>query len=171
MSLNGHNAAPESTPEQSERATILQIDATMSVGVLFFLTLTSFITAGSELLGRALIGTITLIAIIPFVVSAIIILRTKRLRLANTFTSAGFLYLVLDLILIVLLNVIPTATPIIPVEEQCAKNPGMFNLTHNVWQCSKFSRGSLAEKCAQNPESFHMVKSECYKFIPPSGSP
>jgi hypothetical protein len=165
MGLNGHNT-PE-TREERERTTILQVDATMSAGVLFFLTLTSFIARGTEPSGRVFTVALTLIAIVPFVVSAILIIRGRTLRMAKNFTGGGFIYLVAVLIMIVLLNVIPAATPVIPVEEQCAKNPGMFNLTNNVWQCSKFSPGSLAEKCALNPKDFNTTKSECSKLIPP----
>jgi hypothetical protein len=53
------------------------------------------------------------------------------------------------------------------IEEQCALNQTRFNVNAS-WQCSKFSEGSLAERCASNPELFDTVLSKCSRFIPPT---
>ena len=144
MDLNGHNTAPKTTPEESERATILQVDASMIVGVLFFLTLTSFIIIPGgklfEAFGKALVGIVTLSIVIPFIASALIIMGFKNLKVAKWATAVGFVYLALNLSTIVILNfygIMPAKS----AEERCAKNPGYYNVTH-PWQCSKFSPGS-----------------------------
>ena len=145
----------------------------MVVGVLFLLTLTAFISL-PEIYGRVLIGVFTLVIIFPFVASAAILLLAKNEKkkekvrrrmwwlekvlgahilfgMARIMTLFGFFFFVLYLGGIVLYPLI--GTPIIEdVEQQCAKSPKTFNVTADPWKCSKFSPGSLAERCAKDPD-------------------
>ena len=151
--------------------TLVQVDSTVIVGVLFFLTLTSFIgTTGAQ--GKYYIGIITAAIAGPFAGSGILLLfkPDKYLRIAQTLTAGGFLYLLVGLAFVIMLgvNILPTSGGFfVSQEEQCAKDPEPFNVTHR-WQCSEFSPGSLAEQCAINSERFNMKKSECSGFIAPS---
>lgn len=109
--------------------TLLQVDATSIVGVLFFLTLTSYLSVVPEEFARPLTGSLTVTIVIPFAVSAMAItypkgfygtktwnqgifgkewkqhdptlISFKRLKIANVATFLGFVYLVFALISIV----------------------------------------------------------------------
>jgi hypothetical protein len=174
MNLNGHNAAP-GTSEECDRRAILQVNATMITGVLFFLTLASIVIL-PQTIGRFFLGTYTFSINIPFIVSAvIIILKPTHFRKAKMLTVVGFLFLLVNLIggLTYFSLTLPSPGAIIKsvftsIEKECAKNPGGYGVDVNhPWKCSMFSPGSLAEQCAidewKNP-------SECSKFIPPSNS-
>lgn len=52
-------------------------------------------------------------------------------------------------------------------DEKCAIDPKSYNVTH-PWQCSKFSKGSLAGQCANDPSKYHMNPKGCSQFIPPN---
>ena len=54
--------------------------------------------------------------------------------------------------------------------EKCGENPDQYGVNQTaLWQCSKFSNGSLAEQCANDPSRYHMNQtSECSRFIPPN---
>ena len=89
MNLNGHNTAP-GTSKEDERGTILQVDATMIVGVLFFLTLASFVIL-PQTIGRFALAVYTFSINIPFILSAIItILKPNHFRKAKMLTVVGF---------------------------------------------------------------------------------
>lgn len=62
--------------------TLLQVDATVIVGVLFFLTLTSFVKLSSDEISRVYVAAIEIVVVFPFGMSAIIIVVLDyRLRL------------------------------------------------------------------------------------------
>ena len=124
--------------EGIDEKTLLQVNGSMVVGTLFILTLSAFIL-GTEATSRGLIGIITLVIIVPFILSALAILRSK-----------------------------PNLLSIGNVEQQCAKSPETFNVTAEPWKCSEFSPGSLADQCARDPGSFKLTKPDCADFIPPS---
>jgi hypothetical protein len=171
----GHKVDPS---EGIDKKTLLQVDASMVVGVLFILTLSGFIS-GSEITGRFLTGYFTILIIAPFVISAFMILYTTSrgelgeliVAVARGITAAGFLIFGGYLGLITALQTLPTIPPMPfaeDVEQLCAKSPETFNVTADPWKCSKFSGASLAEKCAKNPEFFDATRSDCADFIPPS---
>jgi hypothetical protein len=59
--------------------TILQVDATVIIGVFFFLSLTSFLQVGSqEGIAKVIIVTMTSIIVLPFSLSAISVVRAGR---------------------------------------------------------------------------------------------
>ena len=60
-----------------DEKTLLQVNGSMVVGVLFLLTLTAFISL-PEIYGRVLIGVFTLVIIFPFVASWAILLLAKN---------------------------------------------------------------------------------------------
>ena len=51
-------------------------------------------------------------------------------------------------------------------DEKCSMNAKSYNVT--PWQCSQFSKGSLAEQCANNPSKYNMSLKGCSQFIPPT---
>lgn len=166
--------------------TIVQVDATVIVGVLFFLTLVSFIPSATIEENTAVFGVVTPAIAVPFAVSAILIVYPRNVKkdffrvkfrweeltdisptslfYAKVLTVAGFVYLAVILIaLMVVSNLIP------PSEQlNCGNNPVLYNVSH-LWECSKFTGGSLAERCAREPERYNMSISGCSRFIPPSG--
>ena len=142
----------------------------MVVGALFILTLTTFI-AGPEDITRFLIGYFTFIIITPFLISAFIILKIKNrtLEFAKTMTLIGFTTFGVYLALILAFQLVYMPPTLIEdIEQQCVKSPGTFNVTTDLWKCSKFNSGSLAERCAKNPGYFNVTRSDCADFIPPS---
>ncbi|HEY7081703.1 MAG TPA: hypothetical protein VH500_18575, partial [Nitrososphaeraceae archaeon] len=122
--------------------TLLQVDSTVVIGVLFFLTLNSYLAFLPTNVGRFIIGCLTISAIIPFVISAFLIIRNERSKQAILFTMWGFVYLALILIVTLVLPLVADQIPTLPVlestAEKCVKNPNDFNVTHK-WQCSLFS--------------------------------
>jgi hypothetical protein len=165
--------------EGIDEKTLLQVNGSMVVGTLFILTLSAFIL-GTEATSRGLIGIITLVIIVPFILSALAILRSKpkkgekvgnistwilTIASARRLTLLGFVVFGAYLGLIV---AIPNLLSIGNVEQQCAKSPETFNVTAEPWKCSEFSPGSLADQCARDPGSFKLTKPDCADFIPPS---
>jgi low temperature requirement protein LtrA len=179
-----------------DNRTILQANATVIVGVLFFLTLTSFVEFGSEEVGRVIVRILTTIIVVPFGVSAVMlviidirplsetfskILETKRdiaiseweykwkmrmLKWARKSSVVGFAYLITVVLFFLYFAIAATYEE--SVAEECGRDPARFgvNQTH-LWQCSMFSEGSLSEQCAKDPQRFHVNKTECSKFVPP----
>ena len=156
--------------------TLLQVNTSVTLGVLFFLTLFSFSDITSEEEGRAYFVFFTLLIVVPFGVSSMIIVHSnisrlhsyskswRRLRVAGYFTFFGFLYLMLVLILVfadTLDDLYSKST-----EEECAEHPERFGINEtNLWQCSMFEEGSLAEQCVKDPERFGLNTTECLRFI------
>jgi hypothetical protein len=154
--------------------TLLQVDSTVIVGVLFFLTLNSYLGFLPQNVGRSIIGFLTLSAIIPFVTSVFLIISNERSNWAIRFTKYGFVYLAVNLMATLALpffaGIIPTL-PVLPsAAEECVQEPGKLNLTHR-WQCSMFSGSTLAEQCWNYPGRFGFSRetiSQCSSLIPPS---
>src|ERR671914_70853 len=126
--------------------TLLQVNTSVTLGVLFFLTLFSFSDITSEEEGRAYFVFFTLLIVVPFGVSSMIIVHSnisrlhsyskpwRRLRVAGYFTFFGFLYLMLVLILVfadTLDDLYSKST-----EEECAEHPERFGL--NETECLRF---------------------------------
>lgn len=154
---------PWFVPPKIDEKTLLQIDSSMIVGVLFFLTLTSFVGA-HQAYGKVTLGLITLTIIAPFVLSALTIFRSNDPKKAQRLTATGLVYLPAILTVIILSPVVPDLSDgdysIEDVDQQCARNPEAFNVTHS-WKCSEFSPGSLAEECARNPSGFNVSIKGC----------
>lgn len=170
--------------------TILQVDATIITGVLFFLTLTSIAPVLPELYNRFIITIITAFIIIPFAISATMILSEaavqtslffrisplllriikEQSKYANHLTFMGFLYLIVVIGVIVFVNIPPLNDPLsnlIPpsVAEVCEENIGLFNVNDST-DCRKFIPGSLAEECVRNTEPLNVkYVGQCSKFI------
>jgi hypothetical protein len=172
--------------------TLLQVNTSVTLGVLFFLTLFSFSDITSEEEGRAYFVFFTLLIVVPFGVSSMIIVHSnisrqhsltppnkdsyhqkvedsyskswRRLRVAGYFTFFGFLYLMLVLTLVFAdtLDDIYNKS----TKEECAEHPEQFGVNEtNLWQCSMFEEGSLAEQCVKDPERFNLNTTECLRFI------
>jgi hypothetical protein len=152
--------------------TLVQVDSTVIVGVLFFLTLYSYLGFLPEYVGRSIIGILTLTAIIPFVTSAFFVIREdKASTIAKSFTKYGFVYLAVNLIATITLPFFADLIPVINIlpsqAEKCVKEPSRFNVTH-IWQCSMFDGGTLAEKCSAYPGRYDKDnESQCSSLIPP----
>jgi hypothetical protein len=179
-----------------DAATILQVDATVIVGVLFFLTLTTFL-GSEERQARSLAVSLTIIAVLPFSASAMLLLwtfSTLRLEVTSFFlgkkgprllekkdykkivrysrnavdiTLTGFGYLLVVLIVVWLQT--DFGHNIQTAEQDCGVDPERFGINESdIWQCSMFTKNSLAERCTINPSQFDKSLSECHEFIPPS---
>jgi hypothetical protein len=158
--------------------TLLQVDATAILGVLFFLSLTSYFPS-------ALAALVTVSVLIPFAVSAAIILypltaliavaigtrtnpfdvedrTSKAIGYAKTITMIGFFYLIFPI------GYAISESLENPITVECAKNPESYgvNITH-PWKCSLFTKGSLPELCVNNLQVFNMSQKECSGLIPP----
>ena len=77
--------------------TPVQIDSTVIVSVLFFLTPNSYLEFLPEFVGTIFIGMFTLTAIIPFVISVFLIKNDKVTDRAKNFTMHGFVFLAVNL--------------------------------------------------------------------------
>ena len=151
-----------------DNSAILQADATVIVGVLFFLTLTSFIELGSEEVWKVNITSATTIIVVPFSVSAMMILISSVYHLPETFSQIlkrngdinidertygikvrmsrwarilplfGFGYLIGVVLLFLIYAIVATYDE--SIAEECGSNPTRFgvNQTH-LWQCSMFT--------------------------------
>jgi hypothetical protein len=152
--------------------TLLQVNATAIVGVLFFLTLSSFLTTLTEDWARIMIGIVTLTIIIPFVLSSILILGNINVsNWAKSATGFGFAYLAIYLAGTILYPFFPNTDPgnyfsTISIQDDCENNPKLYNVTDS--ECAKFGEGSRAEECATNPQRFGMKISECSMFSGPN---
>jgi hypothetical protein len=155
--------------------TLLQVNGSMVVGTLFVLTLTALIP-NLQVLGMTALGLITMTIILPFVISAILVLSGHKLlgkerviRWAKSGTKWGFIIFVLYLANLLAFSIGGAVETLENLEEnvelRCAASPETFNVTAEPWKCSMFTPGSLAEQCARNPENFDV---ECSQFIPPS---
>jgi hypothetical protein len=156
---------------------LLQTNATVIAGVLIFVTVTSVfgsITTGLPLASsRALVIYFTTLIIVPFAISAILILRGKKVtRGAVSACQAGFGALVTVVSIILVFSFVTIYYPDywlktsqLPqtIVEQCALNPKSFNVTH-VFDCSKFEEGSTAQMCALAPDKFRLKLSQCHEF-------
>jgi hypothetical protein len=173
------------------------VDATMIVGVLFFLTLTSLVETGLEGEMGAKLGIVILTAtvVVPFSISAITSLQINanlRFDLLSQredesfhrmigkryqdkpvrFAISGFGYLITVLFFIALSPFLPSHQ-LIPIlsnpAQQCGVEPERFGINEtDIWQCSMFSENSLAGQCVIKPSRFNMSLSECHEFIAPS---
>jgi hypothetical protein len=155
----------------------------MAVGVLFVLTLSSFISEVPERESRILLGIVTFFIIFPFIGSSTAILfhrtdyldeRSRKVRFndAKKLTGFGFIFFGLYIAAIIvvpgLLGVIGGEPFLAPTQqEQCVMSPEKFNVSADPWKCSMFSPGSLAEQCAKNPEYYKVTRLDCAELIPP----
>jgi len=159
--------------------TLLQVNATIIAGALIFFSLASFFSfedifseSTSEELERTAAGYMTLLIVAPFALSSIYIIKNgqaTKLHAARVLSRIGFIVLIVVVIIIVVSQLlIPFFfRPYFTIQDTCMANPTFFNVSNNLWMCSKFEDGSAAEICARNPERFNMSISECFKFIPP----
>jgi hypothetical protein len=168
----------DSTSTALDGKTLVQVDATVIVGILFFLTLNSYLGFLPEYVGRSIIGILTLTAIIPFVTSAFFITRktnssnSDSMDIARKFTMYGFVYLALNLSATITLPFFADLIPVIDIfpsqAERCVKAPSDFNVSY-IWQCSLFDGGTLAEKCAAYPGRYNLSnEKQCSSLIAPS---
>jgi hypothetical protein len=113
--------------------TLLQVDATATVGILFFLSLSIVFVEGGP------ITNITLL-LLPFSLSAVLILRgfwfirpNERIPYARTLTTSGFF-----LLLVIMFVQALTDQYIPPTAQKCAENPEKYGINQTaLWQCSK----------------------------------
>ena len=179
--------------------TLLQVNATVIIGVLFSLTISSIVGGTSERDAVFTSALFTTLTAAPFGTSAIMIMyanslqqqsrplspvyifqrnprygtkeeRSRRidfsLLIAETITTAGFLYIVITVCLIFVLALDQNYET--PITEQCAQDPQRFGVNGSaLWLCSMFHQDSLAELCTSDPVRFGVNISKCYKFIPP----
>lgn len=169
------------------------VNTSVIVGVLIFLTLTSFADSTSEVEGSAYLIFFTILIVIPFGLSATMIVSSntsrlrfakfnneslhttkeesygkleRRLRVAGYFTIFGFLYIMLVLILFfadAIDDLITRSTA-----GRCAEQHTSYGVNESyLWRCSLFSEGSLAEECTKSPQRYGMDMAECTKLIPP----
>jgi hypothetical protein len=164
--------------------TLLQVNATAIVGILFFLSLTSYFPFESYA------AVMTTFLLLPFVASAVIILdpfpsalaiwigtrrnpleldsqelRSTAMRYARQITMLGFMYLIFQVIYTI--SVTPPFAR--TITQECAVNPARFGVNETQpWKCSMFIEGSLAELCAKEPKVFNMSEKDCSGFIPPT---
>jgi hypothetical protein len=108
-----------------DEKTLLQVNASMVVGVLFILTLTAFVSGASgsyiisEVTGRNLLGLATFLLVFPFTISTAAILfkepsrftRMQSFEFAKRNTALGFILFAGYIFLIVLLPVFTGARP------------------------------------------------------------
>jgi hypothetical protein len=159
-----------------DAGTILQVDATALLGILFFLTL----SGSGQWLGRFEGAFLTLFAAYPFATSAAMIMISNYVRLEGPHINpiqrsmlapqmSGLITAFGLVLLVVILAYIYSGVDRADSALECAESPKKFgiNITH-PWACSMFAKGSLAEQCANDPSRFHMNStSQCSKFIPP----
>ena len=175
-------------------ATLLQVDSTVIVGVLFFLTLTSFFDT-EEGEGRLIAVTLTISAVGPFSLSAMLVLWANRpmhteiwshfikkkskekdykrmanfSRLAVVATELGFGYLLFVLGTIYFTAAAYDDRDIQNATYYCGKDPERYGINKtDVWQCSMFSESDNAKRCLRNSTQFDRSLSECHEFIPPT---
>jgi hypothetical protein len=177
--MNNHHEAPSKTKETKgkegndesviDSKTLLQVNATAIVGVLFFLTLSSFLTNLREEWAKLLIGTMTLFILVPFAFSACLILGKTGFSIATSSTSFGFAFLAVYLFAAIFYPYLPIpgseSISRVSIQDECEMNPNLFNVTHS--NCSKFGAGGRAEECATNPQRYGMKISECSIFSGP----
>jgi hypothetical protein len=86
---------------------LLQTNATIIAGLLILLTIYSLKIKPSEntkeRIVNVIVGTVTIIGIVPFSISAMMILRQSWIKYAATTTYFGFLYLIVGIVLIVVI--------------------------------------------------------------------
>lgn len=157
--------------------TLLQLDGSMVLGALIILTLAGIISP-IESYARTISLYFTVIVVVPFIVSALLILISKRERLkgfrrARGWTTAGFIFFLLIIMYLALDASIgePIGPSGIPgdVRLQCIMNPETFNVSTSPWKCDHFDEDSVAWFCANNPEFYNLTISDCADLIPPSG--
>jgi hypothetical protein len=95
--------------------------------------------------------------------------RTKRawfaLGVAKILTSAGFLYIIFTVGIIFILTLESTYGP--SIAERCVEDPKKYGMNDSqLWQCSMFYEGSLAEECTLEAQRLDLNTSNCYRFIP-----
>ena len=155
-----------------DASTLIQVNATIMIGVVFFVSISSALSLETVEGGSFVLVLVSVTIILPFAVSAILIIIQKRAsRIAWGFTAFGFALLFLALLYISLIEFDTGFTRLEPTITgfQCAANPSEYGINESyLWKCSMFTPGSLAEACAIAPYNFNMELSECHKFIPPS---
>jgi hypothetical protein len=155
-----------------DEKTLLQVNASMVIGVLFVLTLSSFIT-GTGYAAEPFLGIITAYTAVPFAASSFLLLwPVKNTYIAGLLTCFGFLAFG---IVVVVVGISPGYTseadqPVrSDIERRCAMNPERYNLTDDPWKCSEFTDGSLAKRCVSDYKKFNQTSlRNCSKFIPQS---
>jgi uncharacterized membrane protein len=121
LGSNANDKHIDRPSEDIDQQTLIQINGSMVVGGLFILTLTSLIS-GPATTTRFLAGYLTVVIVLPFILSALIILAQKELlkiakigtvlKIAKYFTGLGFIGFGLYLLLILFLPLIPTIPPL-----------------------------------------------------------
>ena len=173
---------------------LIQVDATVIVGVLFFLTLTSFLGAEEEEATQHAVN-LTILVVFPFSMSAIFLLwdylKTRynlllwekpgsrwasqwRLfsnvapQFGGVSTMLGFAYLIYALFSFGYQAQV--GPDISATAQDCGEHPKRFGIINktDIWQGSMFGQDTLAGQCVENLSQFNIPKSECHEFIPPT---
>jgi hypothetical protein len=157
---------------------ILQIDGGIITGLLVFLTLTSLIPIVSEPFGNVIAILFTAGVIIPFAISAIMVLSNhitspyrkinklisivkKYSRYAGNAAFWGFVYLMGVILALLGINIWSLAVPTpSPVAEVCKKNPEVFGIEPDL--CARIVPSGIYEECVM--DNMPNV-SQCSKFM------
>jgi hypothetical protein len=154
---------PRDEKSKIDGRTLLQVNATVIIGVLFFLRLASVGNFGYF---------ITVSVVAMFTISAIWIFIPieEALDKAKVLSALGFIILLFDLFIFGFAQS-PDASGIfkgfMTEAEKCARDLALYNVTY-AWNCSGYSEGSLASECAKSPKSFGTNIAGCSRYVPPS---